>query len=103
MPETGYSKPQMPPSGEYEKLRREAEQLRQLAGASEAKQAARTRSQGGSGKCLRYAGIGVQFLVMMGLAMLLGWWIDGLLGTRPWLMVAGAVLGMTAAMVFVVR
>ena len=96
------SKPVPPSSGEYENLRREAESLRQLGGESKAQQS-RVQSMGEMNKYMRYTGMGVQFVVMMGLPMALGWWIDGLAGTRPWLMVAGAVLGIVAAMVFVVR
>ena len=29
----------------------------------------------------------------VGLGTLLGWWLDKKLGTRPWLLVAGALLG----------
>ncbi len=103
MPQDGDSKPVPPTSGEYEKLRREADSLRKIEGIDEAKQQARVSSQQDMGKYLRYTGLGLQFLVMMALPMALGWWLDGLIGTRPWLMVAGAVLGIVAAMVFVVR
>ncbi len=102
MPENGDSKPRLPPPDEYEKLRREAEHLRQLGGESKAQQS-RAQSMGEMNKYMRYTGMGMQFVVMMGMPMALGWWIDGLVGTRPWLMAAGAVLGIVAAMVFVVR
>jgi F0F1-type ATP synthase assembly protein I len=103
MPQDGDSKPVPPSPGEYEKLRREADSLRESEGVDQAKQQARLSGQQDMGKYLRYTGIGLQFLVMMGLPMALGWWLDGVIGTRPWLMVGGAVLGIVAAMVFVVR
>lgn len=102
MPENGDSKPRLPPPDEYEKLRREAEQLRQLGGEGKPQQA-RMQSLGEMNKYMRYTGMGMQFVVMMGLPMALGWWIDGLAGTRPWVMVAGALLGIVAAMVGVIR
>jgi F0F1-type ATP synthase assembly protein I len=102
MADKGDSKPVAPSPGEYEKLRHEAESLRHLGGESKAQQS-RAQSLGEMNKYMRYTGMGMQFVVMMGLPMALGWWIDGLVGSRPWLMVAGAVLGIVAAMVFVVR
>lgn len=96
------SRPVKPSSGEYESLRREAESLRQLGGENRAQQS-RVQSLGEMNKYMRYTGMGVQFVVMMGLPMALGWWIDGLAGTRPWVMVAGALLGIVAAMVGVIR
>ena len=103
MPQDGDSKPVPPSPSEYEKLRREADSLREIEGVDEAKQQARVSSQQDMGKYLRYTGLGLQFLVMMGLPMALGWWLDGMLGARPWLMAGGAVLGIVGAMVFVVR
>lgn len=37
------------------------------------------------------------------LGALMGWWLDGRLGTEPWLLVAGVLLGVGAAMVGMVR
>lgn len=102
MADNGDSKPVPPSSGEYQKLHHEAESLRQIGGESKAQQT-RAHSLGEMNKYMRYSGMGVQFVVMMGLPMVLGWWIDGLVGTRPWLMVGGAVLGIVAAMVSVIR
>lgn len=102
MPESPDSRPVVPPPGEYENLRREAEQLRKLGGEGK-EHTARAQTMGEMNKYMRYTGMGIQFVVMMGLPMALGWWIDGLAGTRPWIMVAAAIAGMVAAMVFVVR
>lgn len=41
----------------------------------------------------RYAGLGFQFVASMGVLGLLGYWLDGRLGTRPWLMIVGIFLG----------
>jgi len=35
-----------------------------------------------------------QFVGSVGLLTLVGWWLDGRLGTRPWLLVAGALVGL---------
>jgi len=42
-----------------------------------------------------YAGLGlvIPFMVLLGCG--LGYWADGKLGTRPWLLIAGAAVGMT--------
>lgn len=41
----------------------------------------------------RLAGIGVEFVVSLLLFGGIGWWVDGAAGTRPWGMIAGALLG----------
>ena len=33
----------------------------------------------------------------------IGWWLDGKLGTRPWLMVVGMVVGMAAGFANLVK
>lgn len=38
-------------------------------------------------------GIGSTFLAAVGLCTFGGWWLDGRLGTAPWLTVVGALLG----------
>lgn len=50
-----------------------------------------------------YIGLGWTFAGAVGGGCLLGWWLDKKLGTTPWLLVAGAVLGMVAAFVSVIR
>ena len=43
-----------------------------------------------------YAGVGLQFAGAILLFLFLGRWMDGRLGTDPWLTVAGVVVGATA-------
>ena len=50
-------------------------------------------------KAAPYLNLGWTFAVTMALGVLGGWWLDGKLGTRPWLLLAGAALGITAAFV----
>lgn len=52
---------------------------------------------------LRYSGLGVQFVVTLGLPIAGGYWLDAKLGTLPVFVVIGALLGMAAAMVGVIR
>lgn len=40
-----------------------------------------------------YMGLGLQWALAVLLFGGIGWWVDGLLGTRPWLAVAGAFVG----------
>lgn len=51
----------------------------------------------------RYAGLGLQFVVTLALFGALGWWLDGLWGTRPWLTVTGILLGSIIAFVGIVK
>ncbi len=47
---------------------------------------------------LRFAGAGVQLaLTFLGMG-LIGWWLDSKLGTAPWLLIAGIVLGAAGGM-----
>jgi len=59
----------------------------------------RSRADASGGAAyLRHAGAGLQFaLTFLGLG-LLGWWIDRQLGSEPWLMIAGIVLGAAGGM-----
>jgi F0F1-type ATP synthase assembly protein I len=41
----------------------------------------------------RMAGVGVEFIVAVGLFAAVGWWLDGKFGTSPWLLIAGSGLG----------
>jgi len=43
-----------------------------------------------------YAGIGMELAIPLLAGVLLGRWLDGRLGTRPRLLLAGALLGMAA-------
>ena len=54
---------------------------------------------GGSGQPrppLAYVGLGFEIVVPIVLGLLLGLWLDGRWGTRPWLAVIGVVLGIAA-------
>ena len=41
----------------------------------------------------RYSGVGLQFAATVAVFALLGWWGDGKLGTRPWLLLTGVFAG----------
>lgn len=45
---------------------------------------------------MRHAHLGVQLALSTGLFMMAGWWLDGRVGTRPLLTIAGAMLGAAA-------
>lgn len=50
-----------------------------------------------------YAGVGLQFAATFGVFGLCGWWLDGRLGTAPWLMVTGIFVGAAGAFYSLVR
>jgi F0F1-type ATP synthase assembly protein I len=107
--ETGEDKPveskqQAPSQQQYEQLQREAETLRQSPQSGKSAEQQRKRDiQGGVNAYARYTGIGIQFVLVMLIPMGLGYWLDGLLGISPWLVVTGALLGGVGAMVWVVH
>lgn len=45
----------------------------------------------------RYAGVGLQFAVSVVLFVYAGQWLDRRLGTAPWFLLAGAIVGASAA------
>jgi F0F1-type ATP synthase assembly protein I len=47
--------------------------------------------------------LGLELVAPLLLGILVGYWLDGKLGTRPWIVIAGAVLGMTAGLIGFVR
>jgi F0F1-type ATP synthase assembly protein I len=51
----------------------------------------------------RHAGLGFQFAAVLALFALGGWWLDEELGTRPWLLVLGCLLGAVGATIALVR
>ena len=50
-----------------------------------------------------YLSLGVTLAASIGLGLLLGYWIDGKLGTRPIFFLIGAVLGLLTAGVYFFR
>jgi len=48
-------------------------------------------------------GLGFELVVPLIAGVFLGNWLDRWLGTRPWLLVAGAILGMAAGFLAFVR
>lgn len=46
---------------------------------------------------LRYSGLGLEMGTAVGLGVLLGWWLDGRLGSSPWGLLAGVALGFASA------
>jgi hypothetical protein len=51
----------------------------------------------------RYAGLGFQFAGVLLAFGALGWWLDGLLGTQPWLLIVGVFLGAAGAFLALLR
>jgi F0F1-type ATP synthase assembly protein I len=105
MPENRDAKRTEPPSPEeYERLRRDAEALRQTKQSGHSDEAVRrSKIKGGTHAYIRYTGIGLQFMLMIVLPLGLGYWTDTWLGTLPWLTVVGAGLGSVGGMVWVVK
>lgn len=58
----------------------------------------RSRGAGPEPNLSGLAGIGVQFIVAILLFLFLGKWLDGRLGTAPWLMIVGVFVGAGASM-----
>ncbi len=46
----------------------------------------------------RMAGIGVEFVVSVGVFAALGWWADRSFGTSPWLLITGCGIGFTGGL-----
>ena len=51
----------------------------------------------------RYAGLGAQFAASIALLGALGWWLDGKLGTSPWLLIAGVFAGAVGGFIAMLR
>ena len=105
MAENGKARRPVPPSPEeYERLRRDAEALRQTKQSGQSDEAVRrSEVKSGTHAYIRYTGIGLQFMLMIVLPLGLGYWADTWLETLPWLTVVGAVLGSVGGMVWVVK
>jgi ATP synthase protein I len=52
---------------------------------------------------LRFASVGIEFAVSTLIGLLGGLWLDGKLGTDPWLMIAGLCIGVAAGLRSLVR
>ncbi len=52
---------------------------------------------------LALAGMGLELAIIVILASAGGHWLDRLWGTKPWLLILGAALGMTVAMANLIR
>jgi len=51
----------------------------------------------------KHAGFGIQYAVTIGIFALVGWKLDGWLGTEPWLIIAMVFLGFIGATVSLVK
>jgi F0F1-type ATP synthase assembly protein I len=51
----------------------------------------------------RLAGIGFEFIAVVGLLGGIGWWLDGRFNTAPWLMIAGFGVGFATGLFLMVR
>lgn len=51
----------------------------------------------------RYAGVGFQLGAAIIVFALLGWWLDRKLGTGPWLLILGVVLGFTGGLISLLK
>jgi len=52
---------------------------------------------------LRYAGVGITFVVEAGIVAWAGWWADQKFSTSPWLLVTGTMLGVVLATISLIR
>ena len=51
----------------------------------------------------RYAGLGLQLAGSIGIFGLIGWWLDGKLGTSPWILILGVFTGFGAGLYALVK
>lgn len=51
----------------------------------------------------KYAGLGIQFAATFMVFGAVGFWLDGLWGTRPLFLLAGVFLGATGAFIWLIR
>lgn len=67
---------------------------------------ARPERPGSSGtlrELARYSGFGLAWALSVLFFLLIGYWLDGLLGTLPWLTIAGAFVGAAGGFVSLYR
>ena len=51
----------------------------------------------------RYAGLGLEIMAGVLLGILVGWWLDGKFGWKPWGLVVGAILGLAGGMYLMIK
>jgi hypothetical protein len=51
----------------------------------------------------RLAGIGFEFIAAVGGMGAIGWWLDRMLGTAPWMMIGGFGLGFATGLFLMLR
>jgi F0F1-type ATP synthase assembly protein I len=49
------------------------------------------------------ASVGFEFVIAVLVPGAIGWWLDGKFGSRPWIMLAGGVLGFIAGLRILMR
>ena len=49
------------------------------------------------------ASVGFEFIIAVLVPGALGWWLDGKFGSRPWIMLAGGLLGFIAGLPILMR
>ena len=61
------------------------------------------RANQGAKEWGRYAGLGITFAFTILVFTLGGWWLDARLGSSPWLLLLGVLLGFTGGLISLVR
>jgi ATP synthase protein I len=67
------------------------------SGGSSDERRARGEPEDAGPSAATYAGLGLQFLAAILLFLYVGRWLDARLGTSPWLLIAGVLVGAGAA------
>lgn len=57
----------------------------------------------GSADWMGMMSLGFEFVIAVLLPGALGWWLDGRFGSRPWIMLAGGLLGFIAGLRLLMR
>ena len=88
---------------QLEELRQQEKKVRQTIGADKAEE---EPQQSGRSRAMRYTWLGAEFAAIFFAFVYGGNWLDTRLGTKPWLVLAGIVLGFSIALyrlIFVAR
>lgn len=80
---------QDPPSGEEHEIARRRDEL-----LANARRTVEGTQDGGSGSALM--GLGLQFVIVILICLYAGMWLDRKLGTAPWMLGLGVVVGASA-------